>query len=174
MHLIDFSMKCFRSQFQLSSQDNWCQLLPFQKLCYQITYARLWRLLTISWPPVSNLYKRFERLGEVLDYKIFFFFPLLLILQGPLPRASQGTLVVQNSPAKAGDTRKEGSIPGWGGSEWVKSLSRVWLCNPMDCRGLACSFIHGIFQARVLEWVAISFSTGWGRSPQIQKTEAIL
>ena len=30
------------------------------------------------------------------------------------------------------------------------------LCNPMDCR-LPCSSVHGIFQAKVLEWVAISF-----------------
>ena len=28
------------------------------------------------------------------------------------------------------------------------------LCDPMDC-------VHGIFQARVLEWVAISFSRGY-------------
>ena len=41
----------------------------------------------------------------------------------------------------------------------VKSLSRVWLCNPMDC-SLPGFSIHGIFQARVLEWVAISFSRG--------------
>ena len=33
------------------------------------------------------------------------------------------------------------------------------LCNPMDCI-LSGSSIHGIFQARVLEWVAISFSRG--------------
>ena len=31
------------------------------------------------------------------------------------------------------------------------------LCDPMDC-SLSGSSIHGIFQARVLEWVAISFS----------------
>ena len=31
------------------------------------------------------------------------------------------------------------------------------LCNPMDC-SLPGSSIHGIFQARILEWVAISFS----------------
>ena len=30
------------------------------------------------------------------------------------------------------------------------------LCDPMDC-SLPSSSIHGIFQARVLEWVAISF-----------------
>ena len=31
------------------------------------------------------------------------------------------------------------------------------LCDPMDC-SLPGSSIHGILQARVLEWVAISFS----------------
>ena len=42
----------------------------------------------------------------------------------------------------------------------VKSLSHVLtLCDPMDC-SLPGSSIHGIFQARVLEWVAISFSRG--------------
>ena len=31
----------------------------------------------------------------------------------------------------------------------------------MDCAHQA-SFVHGIFQAGILEWVAISFSTGQG------------
>ena len=31
------------------------------------------------------------------------------------------------------------------------------LCDPMDCN-LPGSSIHGILQARILEWVAISFS----------------
>ena len=31
------------------------------------------------------------------------------------------------------------------------------LCNPMDC-SLPGSSVHGILQARILEWVAISFS----------------
>ena len=44
----------------------------------------------------------------------------------------------------------------------VKSLSRVRLCYPMDCR-LPGSSVHVIFQARVLEWVAISFSRGSSR-----------
>ena len=40
----------------------------------------------------------------------------------------------------------------------VKSLSRVQLSvTPMDC-SLPGSSIHGVFQARVLEWVASSFS----------------
>ena len=33
------------------------------------------------------------------------------------------------------------------------------LCNPMDC-SLSGSSVHGIFQVRVLEWVAISFPRG--------------
>ena len=47
----------------------------------------------------------------------------------------------------------------------VKSESEVTqpcptLCYPMDC-SLPGSSIHRIFQARVLKWVAISFSTIW-------------
>ena len=44
-------------------------------------------------------------------------------------------------------------------SEPVKLLSCVRLCKPMDY-SLSGSSIHGIFQAKVLEWVAISFSRG--------------
>ena len=40
-----------------------------------------------------------------------------------------------------------------------RSCSVVLDCDPMDCRLPGC-FIHGIFQTRVLEWVAISFSRG--------------
>jgi len=44
----------------------------------------------------------------------------------------------------------------------VKSESEVAqscppVCDPMDC-SLSGSSAHGIFQARVLEWVAIAFS----------------
>ena len=42
----------------------------------------------------------------------------------------------------------------------AKSLqSCPTLCNPMDC-SMPGSFVRGIFQARVLKWVAISFSRG--------------
>ena len=44
----------------------------------------------------------------------------------------------------------------------VHDLSRVPLCNPMAC-SLSASSVHGILQARMLEWVSISFSR---RSPQ--------
>ena len=53
----------------------------------------------------------------------------------------------------------------------VKSESEVaqscpTLSDPMDC-SLPGSFIHGIFQARVLEWGAIAFSQSSRRSQQL-------
>ena len=43
-------------------------------------------------------------------------------------------------------------------------LSRVWLCDPMDCNPPGSS-VHAIFRAKVLQWVAISSSRGssWPR-----------
>ena len=44
-------------------------------------------------------------------------------------------------------------------SEWASGVAQsCWtLCDPMDC-SLPGSSVHGIFQARVLVWVAIAFS----------------
>ena len=66
----------------------------------------------------------------------------------------------------------------WRGMWYTKRLSRInhvtgrlrhvkvlvvqlcfTLCNPMDCSPTGFS-VHGISQARILEWVAISFSRG--------------
>ena len=49
--------------------------------------------------------------------------------------------------------------------EWVSEVAQLCptLCNPIDC-SLPGSSVHGIFQARVLEWVAISFSRIWPHS----------
>ena len=47
-------------------------------------------------------------------------------------------------------------------SESESAQSCLTLCNPMDCSLLGSS-IHGIFQARILEWVAMSFSRGSSR-----------
>ena len=46
-------------------------------------------------------------------------------------------------------------------TEWPNEVSQSCptLCDHMNC-SLPHSSIHGIFQARVLEWVAISFSRG--------------
>ena len=62
-----------------------------------------------------------------------------------------------DSPSKIEGSFKKGK---W--SEVAQSC--LTLCDPMDC-SLPGSSVHGIFQARVLEWVAISFSrvSSWSR-----------
>ena len=48
--------------------------------------------------------------------------------------------------------------------------SRPTLCNTMDSN-LMGSFVHGILQARILEWAAISFSKSLNKSKEFLKTE---
>ena len=59
------------------------------------------------------------------------------------------------------------NISGWGcrGGLCVCSVSLLCLtlCDPMDC-SLPGSSVHGISQARILEWVAIPFPRGSSRS----------
>ena len=55
----------------------------------------------------------------------------------------------------------------------VKLLSHVRLCFPMDC-SLPGSSVHGIFQARVLEWVAISFSRGSSQPRDLTRVSHIV
>ena len=52
-------------------------------------------------------------------------------------------------------------------SESEVTQSCLTLSDPMDC-SLPGSSIHRIFQARVLEWVAIAFSIRWEYYAQIQ------
>ena len=44
-------------------------------------------------------------------------------------------------------------------SESEVAQSCPTLCDPMDCSSPGF-FVHGIYQARILEWVAVSFSRG--------------
>ena len=48
----------------------------------------------------------------------------------------------------------------WPSVKWSEVAQLcLTVCGPMDC-SLPGSSIHGIFKARILEWVAISFSRG--------------
>ena len=53
--------------------------------------------------------------------------------------------------------------------------SCLTLCDPMDC-SLPGSSVHVILQARMLEWVAVSFSryTSYGMLNLEEKTEVLL
>ena len=55
-----------------------------------------------------------------------------------------------------GEKRMEGAGPVTTKSESEVVQSCLTLCNPSD-HSLPGSFVHGIFQARILEWVAVSF-----------------
>ena len=54
-----------------------------------------------------------------------------------------------------------------------KAQSCPTLSDPMDC-GPPGSSIHGIFQARVLEWGAIAFSDEWYKISLLQNLEIII
>ena len=72
-------------------------------------------------------------------------------------------LFIDSLPQLECNPRKAGSLPLLSTciseSESEVTQSCPILCDPMDY-SLPLSSIHGIFQARVLEWVAISFSRG--------------
>ena len=82
-----------------------------------------------------------------------------------LPRGWSGRLIPYVPEARGwgwGLARGSEGWPGsfltvlWADSQWV-SLSRVQLCDPMDCSPPGSS-VRGILQARILEWVAIPLS----------------
>ena len=55
-------------------------------------------------------------------------------------------------------------------SESEDAQSYLNLSDPMDC-SLPGSSVHGLFQARVLEWGAIAFSEVQSRSQQIDQSK---
>ena len=57
----------------------------------------------------------------------------------------------------------EGQVKKLIKSENKVTQSCLTLCEPINC-SLPSSSVHGILQARVLEWVAISFSRGSSRT----------
>ena len=71
----------------------------------------------------------------------------------------------------SGEGMEKGRELGQCQSESEVAQSCPTLCDPMDC-SRAGSSVRGIFQARVLEWVAISFSMG--SSPPRDQTQLSL
>ena len=106
-------------------------------------------------------------LHHILYVTVSYFLPSLILSQG-----SQCSLVkclAERQQAVSG----RGRIGTW--IFWLvfsplplvlaKSLQLcLTLCDPMDCSPLGSS-VHGIFQARILEWVAVSFSR-WSPWPR--------
>ena len=68
----------------------------------------------------------------------------------------------RHSDPDLGEKRMEGAGPVTTESENEVPHSHPTLCDPMD-HSLPGSSVHGIFQARILEWVSVSFSRGSSR-----------
>ena len=75
-------------------------------------------------------------------------------MQSVAPPGGKYSLCGSGLPmAKENSSENEACMP-------AKSLQPgLTLCNPMDCSPPGSS-VHGILQARILEWVAISSSRG--------------
>ena len=81
-------------------------------------------------------------------------------------------LAGRNSSWTSAGASIPGSVPSPSGAPYSVSLFRMCesevaqscptLCDPVDCNQLG-SFVHGILQARILEWIATSFSRGSSR-----------
>ena len=65
------------------------------------------------------------------------------------------------------------STHNWNKSESEVTQSCPTLCNPMDC-SLPGFSIYGIFQARILEWVAISFFNAWKWKVKVKSLSRVL
>ena len=63
-------------------------------------------------------------------------------------------------------TETPGKLPMWFAAKSLQSCPT--LCDPIEGSPPGSS-IHGIFQARILEWVAIAFSEISGHSPLIKE-----
>ena len=101
-------------------------------------------------------------------------FPLFLMKRSSLPplqlclwqvdRAMKGTRI-KTKPIKRNGFESVGvrwvNLDPIIHSEWVSEVAQSCptLCDPVDCIPPGSS-AHGILQARILEWVAISFSRG--------------
>ena len=148
-----------------------------------------WSILHHNYGRVFNIYIYFLKCNKLGTFKIGNFIicklflnranlkknsnnvkPLLLLL---LPsRLSRVWLcatpetAAHQAPPSLGFSRQE----NWSGLPFPspmherKSESEVALSDSMDC-SLPGSSVHGIFQARVLEWVAIAFSGQASRPP---------
>ena len=69
-----------------------------------------------------------------------------------LPRCSKAHLLSLGCGKASKKEKKESEV----------TQSCLTLCDPKDC-SLPGSSVHGIFQARLVEWVAISFTRGSSR-----------
>ena len=100
--------------------------------------------------------------------------PILILIIGDTPLRGREVKVAEGSDVANQLTLKQGDCPGlsrWTNvitmhvqvcvrAKWLQSC--LTLCDPMNCSPSGSS-VHGILQARILEWVAVPFSRGSSR-----------
>ena len=124
---------------------SWTRLSDWTKLNWSTTYhasithTRILRISIVLLIPFKIMKLRFRN-----------------VKPSSLPISMSSAYPLQGLYTSQGLMLSESCFKLWTEEKW-KSLSRVWLCNPMDC-SLPDSSVRGILQARLLEWVAISFS----------------
>ena len=104
--------------------------------------------------------KLFSELALIFNHSTLLFYYVFPADCGPLKSRTFLFILVTFSPSSTVGTQLRFACL----KVKVKSLSHIRLCNPMDC-SLPGSTVHGIFQARILEWVSLSFSrrSSWPR-----------
>ena len=152
------------------STDTWV-VSPFRLRGIVLLITRVWKCLFASLPSVLLV----MYLGlELLDYKVVpcffeaFNWCFLIRLKG---HGQTGNTMLGNFQQVLSSNHCPASLPAnhmhftcCPNCFCLYVLSHVWLCDPMDC-SLPGTCVHGILQARILEWVAVSSSRGspWPR-----------
>ena len=112
-------------------------------------------LANLEWDSGSKVYRRF------LYYSYDFSIRLELLQQNITRISLPGTIGSQKLVKRELGAGNQQGTPclAEAGMCVLAAQSCPTLCDPMD-RSLPGSALHGILQARVLEWVAVSFSRG--------------
>ena len=94
---------------------------------------------------MKKIKKKNARRDDPAVWMLYFLYWYIYDLSKAFQGAFQVVLVVENSPANAGDERDEGSIPGWERSPTVGNgtNSNPCLGDPMD-RGAWQATVQGV------------------------------
>ena len=116
--------------------------------------------MNINWDYSRSWEKLFEEMVLELTFCLFFLFSYATFSTAKMLTFEEAVLRILQ---KSFNFNFYIFINVWLVSE-VVAHSCLTFCDPMDC-SLPRSSVHEIFQARVLEWVVISFSRGssWPR-----------
>ena len=176
----------FSHDFHSSSKPQKCSVQSVQ-FSHSVESDSLWlhRLQHASLPcpsPTPRAYSNSHPLSQIpsnhliLCHPLFLspsIFPSITVFSNELVICTKWPVPIHNCRKENFLSKGSNLMPSWSThrtKDWANtkkvesevSQSCPTLCDPMDC-SLPGSSVHGIFQAIVLEWIAISFSRGSSR-----------